>query len=340
MNASNCVICGKTLSGGYFTTEQNERFCRNHTDPPRCRFCLHLLKNGESEPCARCRQKGFRDIQHAQGSISRVLRWLEDHIGSHQFHQVPIKLTEGAHFGPTQAGLTNWSFNGQHLNVHVEMLRYAQANTFEPTLAHEYGHVLLIANPLDLSFTGGVGQTRLQEEEGFCEVLRYLWIDQAGASNKHLEMKAIMDNANSLYGDGFRMMWPAYQAAGSVMNLRADLLGIPRPLEDKYSSAASATDQKYQPSVQPQQILPMAIPQADPQQLQTVIEGGSHRPILTLNLSPSPTTSRPPAGSPSSDEHRPTLDLSLPNVKNQKPLTTKSELPPDMNDERPTIRLD
>lgn len=337
MNVTNCVICGKMFHGGFFITEQNERFCCNHIDPPRCRFCLHLLKNGESEPCARCRQKGFQDIQHAQGSISRVLRWLEDHIGSHQFHQVPVKLTEVSHFGPTQAGLTNWSFNGQQLNVGVEMLRYAQANSFEQTLAHEYGHVLLIANPLDLSFTGGIGQTRLQEEEGFCEVLRYLWIDEAGASNKNLEMKAIMDNADSLYGDGFRMMWPVYQAAGSVMNLRADLLGIPRPLEDK-SSASPAADKKYQPSVHTHPILPMAIPQSEPPQVQTVIEGGSHRPILTLNLSP--TTSPAPAISPSTAEHRPTIDLSLPNVKKHAPPSTQAEGPLDKNEERPTIRLD
>jgi hypothetical protein len=166
---------------------------------------------------------GFGDIQQAQGSIARVLTWLENHTGVHQFQRVPVNLTDGAHFSPNQSGLTNWRFDGYRLDVDVEMLRYSQANTFEPTLAHEYGHVLLVANPNDLSFTGGMGQARLQEEEGFCEVLRYLWISETGGSNKHLELQAIKDNRDSLYGDGFRMMWPEFKSAGSIMNLRAPM---------------------------------------------------------------------------------------------------------------------
>lgn len=340
MNLSNCVICGKAIRGVFFTTEQNERFCGDHTDPARCRYCLHLLKRGDSEPCSSCLKYGFGDIQQAQGSIARVLTWLENHTGVHQFQRVPVNLTDGVHFGPNQSGLTNWRFDGYRLDVDVEMLRHSQANTFEPTLAHEYGHVLLVANPNDLSFTGGMGQARLQEEEGFCEVLRYLWISETGGSNKHLELQAIKDNRDSLYGDGFRMMWPEFKSAGSIMNLRADLLGIPRPNATKNSGSwifgkkktpkAPPTPDAVQPPSPP---APPSIPTPQPG---TVIEGGSHRPILNLNLDQTIQKPAPTAPPVLTDAQRPTIDLSQP----ASPASPPRPAPASPDSERPIITFD
>jgi hypothetical protein len=94
---------------------------------------------------------------------------------------VPVVMDSGANFLDQQGGVTNWTYDGHTLNLQIGILQYSQAHVFEPILAHEYGHVLLIADPNNLSFTGGIGQHRLQEEEGFCEVLRYLWVTQACA---------------------------------------------------------------------------------------------------------------------------------------------------------------
>lgn len=278
----------------------------------------------------------------AQPSILRVSTWLEKHLGPHALLNVPVKLNNGANFSPNQSGLTNWRHDGRNLEVEVEMLQLCQAHIFEPTLAHEYGHVMLIADPYDLSFTGGIGQARLQEEEGFCEVLRYLWVSDNGTGDTSLELKAIKDNADTLYGDGFRLMWPRYKAAGSILNLRADMLGISRGPSPK--SSGWPFGKKKQPVVPPSVTPPMPVtPPTLPQPVAPhvapapgVIEGGSHRPMIDLGFDKiiqkvTPTTST------SHDEQRPTIDFT---PTPQKPNSSQQPSLPTADDDRPIIRFD
>lgn len=341
MTSNSCVVCGRQFRGVYFTTEQNERFCDAHVNPPRCRYCLHLLHSGEAEPCPRCLARGFSDITKAQPSIARVAMWMQNHVGAHRLLDVPVKLTDGSYFGPNQAGLTNWRHDGTNLDIEIEMLKHAQPNTFEPTLAHEYGHVILIADPADLSFTGGIGQSRLQEEEGFCEVLRYLWVSETGKGNRDLELKAISDNSDSLYGDGFRLMWPQYKAAGSIMNLRADMLGIPRGTSPKKSGWPFGGRNQPQPPapapiVPPTQPVPVA-PGTNATPVPVVVEGGSHRPMIDLGFDKTVPKPVPPA---LVDQQRPTIDLSpAPGPKSSTP-RPNSPAPSVDDTERPIIRFD
>jgi hypothetical protein len=272
----------------------------------------------------------------AQPSILRVSTWLEKHLGPHALLNVPVKLNNGANFSPNQSGLTNWRHDGRHLEVEVEMLQLCQAHIFEPTLAHEYGHVMLIADPYDLSFTGGIGQARLQEEEGFCEVLRYLWVSDNGAGDTSLELKAIKDNADTLYGDGFRLMWPRYKAAGSILNLRAEMLGISRGPSPKLTGWPFG--KKKQPVVPPS-VTPQVQPQSTPPQyppIPDVVEGGSHRPMLDLGLDK--TTQKTSPVTPSAqEENRPTIDFAL-QPKMPQPSSSSGSQPSD--EQRPIIRFD
>lgn len=223
------------------------------------------------------------------------------------------------------------------------MLEMCQAHVFEPTLAHEYGHVLLVADPYNLSFTGGLGQSRLQEEEGFCEVIRYLWISENGVGNKSLELKAIKENSDPLYGDGFRLMWPQYQAAGSIMNLRADMLGLPRSQQQK--SSGWPFGKKKQP-VAPPPVAPQ-VPSGPPTQQQpvvpnnpqpsVVVEGGSHRPMIDVGLDKT-IQNTPSAPMPATQhEQRPTIDFTKP-PKSSAP--TQPIVPTTSDDDRPIIRFD
>jgi hypothetical protein len=279
----------------------------------------------------------------AQPSIVRVTTWLETHLGSHSLRNVPVKLNDGSSFLPNQSGLTNWRHDGTNLTVEVEMLEMCQAHVFEPTLAHEYGHVLLVADPYNLSFTGGLGQSRLQEEEGFCEVIRYLWISENGAGDNSLELKAIKENSDTLYGDGFRLMWPQFQAAGSIMNLRADMLGLPRSHQPK--SSGWLFGKKKHPVI-PLTVIP-PVPNASPTQHQpvapnnvptpVVVEGGSHRPMIDVGRDKDAQKSTPAVAASPQNEQRPTIDFT-PSPRSSSPV--QPIVPTTADEDRPIIRFD
>jgi hypothetical protein len=303
----------------YFTTGKNEKYCGSHQNPDTCRFCLCILPRGTQSPCAACVSQGYKDGTQALPSIHKVTSWLETLIGPHNLLRVPVEMADGNDFQINQRGLTNWMYNGYSLDVRIEMLGPAQPHMFEPTLAHEYGHVLLVADPVSFAFTGGLGHNREQEEEGFCEVLRYLWVSEMMSSNRDLELKAIKDNPDSVYGDGFRLMWPRYKAAGSVMNLRADMLGISRSHSPK--STGWPFGKKKQPIVPPSVSAPTpdtpsTPPPLSPQVPPTPVSGGSHRPMIDLDLGNKNTPVSPAdqgAAQPSQPA-RPVIDLTSGNV--------------------------
>lgn len=273
-------------------------------------------------PCSTCQLNGFKNTVDAVASIHGVLTWLETEIGPNSLKNVPIVMDDGVNFFAEQGGVTNWSYDGYTLNLEIGILQYSQAHMFEPTLVHEYGHVLLIADPNTLAFTGGIGQHRLQEEEGFCEVLRYLWVTQASSGVRDLELRAISENRDPLYGDGFRLMWPRYQAAGSIMNLRNQLLGL---------APVTTVAPPSQPLSPP--VTPPVIPVLTPGQ---VIEGGSHRPTLVLDFLQelAPRSTRP-APLPATPTSRPVIDMHP-----IQPRATPPTQPKDSNSDRPTIRFD
>ena len=294
-------------------------------------------------PCSTCQLKGFKNTVDAVASIHGVLTWLESEIGPNSLKNVPIVMDDGVNFFAEQGGVTNWSYDGYTLNLEIGILQYSQAHMFEPTLVHEYGHVLLIADPNTLAFTGGIGQHRLQEEEGFCEVLRYLWVTQASSGVRDLALRAISENKDPLYGDGFRLMWPRYQAAGSIMNLRNQLLGSAPvtnvapatnpdwPFKKKkkvVTTTVAPPSQPLSPSV-----TPPVVPLLTPGQ---VIEGGSHRPTLVLDfLQQPPPGSTRPAHLPSMPASRPVID-----AHPSQPRGTPPTQPKDSISDRPTIRFE
>ena len=350
MSNGRCVVCGKNISGKFYTTDRNQKFCGHHGDPTRCRHCSLILPQGETMPCRTCLVKGFKNTVDATASIHRVLNWLETEIGPNSLIKVPVVMDDGANFFAQQGGVTNWTYDGYTLNLQIGILQYSQAHMFEPILAHEYGHVLLIADPNNLSFTGGIGQHRLQEEEGFCEVLRYLWVTQASSGVRDLELRSISENTDPVYGDGFRLMWPRYQAAGSIMNLRNQLLGLapvthappaPAPAPASNPGWPFGKKKKKVPTTTvappsqplPPPVAPPVIPQLAPGQ---VIEGGSHRPTLVLDfLQQPPPASTRPTPVPAAPPARPVIDMS-PN----QPRATPPTQPKDSNSDRPTIRFD
>jgi len=281
---SECGICGKDVGDSYFVSDVGDVFCATHTDPRFCAGCRRVLPSvHQGVMCPGCLPGLLVHESQTERSRRNVLAWLTGHIGPNQFSTVPVTLADSHQFGTNQLGQTNWAFNGQRLDLGVQVLRNLTPNMFEHTLAHEYGHVLLVADPLTMRFMNGVPPERHVEEEGFCEVLKYLWLGECGTGHRALDQKNMRENPDPVYGDGFRMMWKRYEVVGSVMDLRAEMLGLvalsSRPRRPRLRNLLTRVKKEWSTpsgdaSPGPHLVSPPAAP----------LEGGSHRPEREVHL--------------------------------------------------------
>lgn len=258
--------------------------------------------------CANCTPTLFAHESQIDGSRQSVLTWLSGHIGPNRLNEVPVTLENSSSFIQKQTGVTNWTYDGRQLDVGIRILRNVTPNIFEHTLAHEYGHVLLVAEPDSLSFRGEFPDHRHVEEEGFCEVVKYLWLQECGTGHRDLDQRDMRNNPDPVYGDGFRLVWKEYEKIGSIVGLRAHMLGITGPAPKK--NIFGILKPKQQPT-------PTAPPAKDPDIAQTVptppnpsvpMEGGSHRP--TREFTPR-NRQQPQSPAASTDTPRPVVTVNF-----------------------------
>ena len=218
------------------------------------------------------------------GHTASVLHWLTQQLGDHSLHSVPVTLDDGQDFVHQQMGQTDWVFNGATLGVTIRILRGVTSNTFSGTLAHEYGHVLLVSDPATLRFLGGFPQDRHVEEEGFCEVIKYLWIQENGGSSREFDLRDMRNNPDPVYGGGFRLMWPRYERAGSINALRDELIGLsPSPARrNSLRRLFRPKEPADRSPIEKEKPVPSADVPAPNQPGPT--EGGSHRPTRDITL--------------------------------------------------------
>ena len=95
------------------------------------------------------------------------------------------------------------------------------------TLAHELGHVYLHLSNYDVSSMAA------PLAEGVCELLAYLWLTRGaradGDAQLVVRVRAMMENTDKVYGQGFRDALAAYYECGSSLpNLLAEIRRLGR----------------------------------------------------------------------------------------------------------------
>lgn len=198
-------------------------YCSTHTAMRECDWCGYP-RDQRAAACPAC----FRNRIDAAGLATAqrdVCDWIErNHFPGHALRRISAKLIDAKQFSAGNLGMTKMAVTGGtlfHAEIHLpdgicdEMAR--------EVLAHEYGHVLLHADPSTLdpilaSFRHD------PDEEGFCEVVRSVWIEHRAAVDSDVRLTAIRSNSFDEYREGFVRMHARYLRLGSLSRLRTTML--------------------------------------------------------------------------------------------------------------------
>ena len=215
-------------------------------------------------------------------------------------------------------GLTEWMYSANNFEALIRLRSDMPMWLAEEVLAHEYAHVLLVADHQTLTYQPSPPLTDYQVE-GFCEVVRGAYVVSCYPREVDRRLKRISENTVPVYGQGFRSLWPGVKDDLDVVRLRHELLG--------WSPKSKAASPKS-PQITP---MPTHVPEpVNP----SIVTNDQGRPIFTLQTQPVPSKSNKPSvvvgGS-----HRPTITLE-PDVDIPAPSVDWSRKHPD----RPIIRLD
>lgn len=217
-----CVICQVPIIGRYLISPLGETICGAHPKVSACRWCGQFGKL-TSDSCAPCTSSGVRTDGELQALAGPVLTWLKQQIGTHQLDQATLQISDAKALQGTQYAETRWVQDHAGFRAAIDVVAGIPQLNAKEALAHEYGHLLLVAEPSTMTYIGPHGLSG-EEEEGFCEVIRALWIDRDAGARRHERRTLLETNAIDMYRNGFAQMWPRYTAAASISRFRDAVL--------------------------------------------------------------------------------------------------------------------
>jgi len=219
-----CMVCGLPIRSTYVENSWGDIYCPHHENElPACFSCGRLVCDGLTGGgvryddgrvmCTLCRESAVDDFAEGKAILSGVrgtLRVLGLDLGS---AKTPLglvdlrELKEGGSrdlSGNTRTAL--WSQNGEVIERTVEeilILRGLPYEHFCSVAAHELGHAWL--------FLEGFPELPLRVEEGICELISYLWLQQMGTLGAEHRMRVMEHNDDPVYGHGFRAALKSYR---------------------------------------------------------------------------------------------------------------------------------
>jgi len=226
-----CAICSRPLSGTYLVNQWGEKFCSEHDgELPQCLSCQRLicpaLTGGGVQyadgrwVCSLCRKTAVDRMKEARLAFKRVLQFLASLGVDLLQRKFPLELVDRDTLlslsryvdKDNTFGVTSKTFviqSGQQVDRWVKkisILRGLPWEQFTMVVAHELGHAWLCLEKIDLKDRS--------TEEGFCELLAYLWLEQLGTDSAKVRMAGMKKNPNRVYGRGFRRVLRWYKKEG------------------------------------------------------------------------------------------------------------------------------
>lgn len=220
-----CVICHKTISGSHLIDKWGKAICQSHY-PSEVTFCASCeqftLKNVRTPDgryfCNKCQSSLISSNASIDFAKDKVIQLL-NRQGFYDLRQEDIQIiistaNEIAQYRnqPTNLlvkGLTLsskiWpSGTSKHI---IYILTHQSRIEFAGTLAHEMLHAWLVQNDIYMDN---------MRTEGFCNLGSWLMLQTIHHPlARHLE-KQLFENPDPIYGDGFRMMYKAFQKRGII----------------------------------------------------------------------------------------------------------------------------
>jgi hypothetical protein len=219
-----CTICGHPIAEKYIQNRWGDTYCASHErEYKTCACCQRLVtrggvlyKDGRSI-CQTCRSSAVDNLNTAWSSFNKVRRHLArlginlvnaaiplELVDQRRIPALSARLSVGDTFGVTSKSITT------RLGVPVEgkvekisILHGLPRELFTAVSAHELGHAWLCLNNI---------QIHVHEiEEGFCELLGYLWLESLGTPTSRIWMKGMLENQNTTYSSGLKMALRSYK---------------------------------------------------------------------------------------------------------------------------------
>jgi len=227
-----CGVCGIPLIGLISVDGWGNRFCPRHLKEfPRCFACQRLITprltqggvhyTDGRDICSLCRATAVDTKEQAKGYVEQLSVWCTNHHITFQNLQLKIdlvlfnQLNPGLPFtGSTIeffSGIIHRSttkFGGTTMRVvdGVSVLKGLPRQMMEGVFTHELGHAWLYLAQID--------HLSQQDEEGFCNLLSYIYHSETGTPEAVFYKKTISENHNPVYGNGFRSVYKVYQKIG------------------------------------------------------------------------------------------------------------------------------
>ena len=269
-----CSLCQSPISGLYTYTPLGEAFCSSHSQAGMCRWCgcVAVLQDQKCNPCA---ATGLWTAAAIRPYSTPVINWLTSHIGPNQLDRVPLNLVGPGKFSGGQYAETAWRAVNTKFSAEIRLLEGIPPLNAQEALAHEFAHILLVVDPVTWEFLGNHHLTPL-EEEGFCEVIRALWIDHIGGANRDNRRTLLEKNTVDVYRLGFFEMWSRYQRVRNIDAFLQETLGRPvSPIHSRVVTPAT-------PRIRISTTTTAASPNSSRASIPVVTQGRGHRPMIPI----------------------------------------------------------
>ena len=223
-----CAVCGAAMRGEYAVNGWGEQYCTRHErDLARCYSCARPIsprltgggatyRDGRSQ-CNICRRTSVDSLAHGEAMLSWVnaslaragidLRDASTPLRLSDADELRQKATQAHATDPSGVACTRlWTQNGREVRREVEEIAILHGLPqwhFEAVAAHELGHAWLFLNrfpPLPPPI-----------EEGICELCEYLWLREQDSPEAIWLLKAMDENPDPIYGEGYRAVRQALE---------------------------------------------------------------------------------------------------------------------------------
>lgn len=223
--APRCAYCGKALMGKYLIDHWGTQYCPEHQQHyPSCAFCGRLVPDQPHSireiSCFVCRSSAVETTTEARPLFSHVKHWVSNQGLSYNNLPLSLELCDQSRLaellndrGQTHSrGATTsstYTQNGRVIHAKVNGIAVLQglpAILFQGVTTHELGHVWLIVHAIQALPNWA--------EEGFCEYLSHRYYGDLNTPEGRYHAVCIEENANPVYGEGFRRVRPLAEALG------------------------------------------------------------------------------------------------------------------------------
>lgn len=222
-----CPICRMALFGLVEVDAWGNRYCARHSkELSRCTCCQRLVCDGLTQGgvaykdnrvvCNLCRQTAIDTKEQAKPYVEAAAAWLFEkgfafqnlklHFDLVYLDQL-VSMLKSNHGTPQ--GMIYHSTSGRPPVRRVKgvaILKGLSRQVMYGAVVHELGHAWI--------FLSGIDGLPLPVEEGFCNALSYLYHSEFNSDEARFCKRAIKENPDKVYGDGFRTVYSSMKKYG------------------------------------------------------------------------------------------------------------------------------